>query len=187
MQQMILKKENIEFLEHYGVKGMKWGVRKQPARGGSRRSAGTVAKKVVRDTFLGIPESSLLYKEGRTNFKASVQRGKARVGKITDHKVFKIMVFDKDANVLTKRGREGMRKAYKKSMEQKYAQAVKREKATAAAQKAKKQKRAAETRKLIDQLIADDKAISKRFGTKYDETKERTFLENFFADDLKED
>ena len=28
---MNLTKENVEFLEHFGVKGMKWGVRKKPS------------------------------------------------------------------------------------------------------------------------------------------------------------
>lgn len=183
MKNVKLTPENEDFLQHYGVLGMKWGVRRNRPSGGGRRSAGTVAKKVVRDTFLGIPETSLFYKQGRENFKAKVDRGKATVGKVTSSKLFRSAVFDKDNNALTKRGRAGMAKKFNAAAEKRYQKALDKEAKGAA----KKKQRAAATRKLIDDLIADDKAISKKFGTNYDEAKERAYLEQFFADDLKED
>lgn len=46
---MILSKDSIAFLEHYGVKGMRWGARKDRKSGG--RSSGKAKKKVRKEPW----------------------------------------------------------------------------------------------------------------------------------------
>ena len=78
-------------ITHYGTKGMRWGVRK--ARGGAK-------------TFLtGDPKTSVLHPKGRA---AAIAAGKAAVSKLTGSKAFKSTVFNKDANLITKKGRKGL-------------------------------------------------------------------------------
>jgi len=80
-------------ITHYGTKGMRWGVRKV-------RSGGK--------TFLtGDPSTSVLHPKGRA---AAISAGKAAVSKLMGGKAFKSMVFDKDANLITKKGRKGLAK-----------------------------------------------------------------------------
>jgi len=132
---------NNRVITHYGTKGMQWGVRK--ARGAAR-------------TFVkGNPKTSLIYPRGR---KAAVSEGKVAMGKLSGSKAFKSMVFNKDASAITKKGRKGLAKQFKKNAEKRYAKVEKK----AASKKAAAQKRAKDTKKLIDGLIKDDKASAKK-------------------------
>lgn len=57
----------------YGVKGMKWGVRRARKRAGSTiRKAGKTTREDVKKFFLGDESTSLLYKKGRANLKSEI-------------------------------------------------------------------------------------------------------------------
>ena len=143
MGTMELDPVNREFLEHYGVKGMRWGVRRYKSKGSK---AGAISR-------------------------------------MTDSKLFKTFVFDKENSLLVKSGRAKVAKALNAYAAKRYEKALRKEKTRAAAKKA----RAAETRKLIKKLNAEDKAMSKRFGKAYDEAESLQYWERLFANDLKED
>jgi len=155
-------------IRHYGTKGMRWGVRKA-ARKAARGAAVFVT---------GEPKStSLIYPKGR---KAAVAEGKAAVGKISGSKAFKSMVFDKNNSALTKGGRNKLAKQFKKNAAKRYAKAEKK----ATAQKAADQKRVNDTKKLINQMIKQDKAVAKHFGKSYNEASARQTMETFFKKEL---
>ena len=150
---------NKHVITHYGVKGMRWGVRK----------AGGAAK-----TFLtGDPSTSVLHPKGRA---AAIAGGKAAVSKISNNKVFKAVVFNKDYTLLTKKGRTGIVKQFKKNAAARYAKAEK----TAAGKKAAAQKRAKDTKKLMDQMIAHDKASKESWGKKWTK-KDQADAEHVFT------
>ena len=154
---------DIRVISHYGTKGMRWGVRK--ARGGAKK-------------FLtGDPSTSVLHPKGRA---AATSAGKAAVGKISNNKVFKAVVFNKDYTLLTKNGRKGVAGLFKKNAEKRYAKAEKKAEKKMEA----KRKRAKDTKKLIDSLISDDKASAKKWGKNFDEAGTRKYWNNLFKKEL---
>lgn len=173
-------------IQHYGVKGMKWGVRKARLKKGAKAQA-KVAGKFTAKFFLGdIKPTSLVYAEGRKSFKKDVNAGKKALGKVTNSKLFKSVIYDKDNSALTKKGRDNLVKRAKKNRDERYNKALAKEKNKIAKQK----ERAKATRKLIDDLIAEDKATNKFFGKKYtkeDEARDRAFWEKQFESDLRVD
>lgn len=150
-------------ITHYGTKGMQWGVRK--------------ARKGVKTFLTGDPNISVLHPKGRA---AAIAAGKAAVNKLSSSKAFKTLVFDKDANAITKKGRLGLAKQFKKNAALRYAKAEKK----AMAKKAKDEKRAKDTRKLIDSLIRDDKTSAKKWGKNFDEAGTRKYWEKLFEKEL---
>lgn len=150
-------------ITHYGVKGMQWGVRK--ARSGAK-------------TFLtGDPKTSVLHPKGRA---AAIAAGKAAISRMTGSALFKATVFDKDRALITKSGRTKVAKQFKDNAAKRYAKAEKK----AAKKMEAKRKRAKDTKKLIDNLISDDKASAKKWGKNFDEAGTRKYWEKLFAKEL---
>ncbi len=133
-------------ITHYGTKGMRWGVRK------TRKGA---------KTFLtGDPSTSVLHPKGRA---AAIAAGKAAVGKISNSKLFKSTVFNKDANLITKKGRKGLASS-------------KADKDVAAAKK-----RRTQTKKYLKELSAD---MKKKNWSDARKKKEIKVLKETFKSDL---
>lgn len=136
-------------IRHYGTKGMKWGVRK----------AGRGTK-----TFLtGDPSTSVLHPKGRT---AAIAAGKKAVNKLTGGKLFKSMVFNKDANLITEKGRKGLAKKAKKATDKDIARAKKRRE---------------QSKKYMKQLKAD---VAKKKWSEADKKREIKNLKAAFKSDL---
>lgn len=76
---------------------MRWGVRK------AARGAAVFVTGEPRST-------SLIYPKGR---KAAVAEGKAAIKKISNNKLFKSQIFNKDTSYLTKKGRTFIAKEIK--------------------------------------------------------------------------
>ena len=149
----------IKVIKHYGTKGMRWGVRK--ARRSLGKTSGTGGSK--KRSVSGI-----------------IAKGKAAVGRMTSGALFKAVIFDKDRALITKAGRAKVAKQFKKNAAARYAKAEKK-----AAKKMKaKQQRAKATKKLIDNLISDDKASAKKWGKSFDEAGTRKYWEKLFEKEL---
>lgn len=172
--------EDGNVLEHYGVKGMRWGIRKY-------RSKGSKAGEIVKRAVVGDPKTTITTAYGRKGLKKKLGQDVAtlkRIGsKVTSNKIFKAVIYDKDLTILTKKGREGRAKLFKKQAEERYKKALAKEKS----QKAAKKERAKATRELIERLIKEDKETAAFFGKKTDEAADRAYWEKLFASDLKED
>ena len=95
MATMQLNPENVEFLEHFGVKGMRWGVRRYKSKA-SR--AGAVTRNVGRALVVGDSKKSLATSRGRKSFKSNVKkdvaRGKKKVNALLDNKAFKTFIYN---------------------------------------------------------------------------------------------
>lgn len=73
-----------EALQHFGVKGMKWGVRKQSVTSGAKTAAktvGTTASKGAKATVKGAKRAATAI--GDTSFEAAVDSGHARTRVLT--------------------------------------------------------------------------------------------------------
>jgi len=109
-------------VKHYGVPGMKWGVRRQNIRSGLKRASNNKVFKAL----IYNKDTSLLGKKGRAAFKKQniftkegraglVKGGKDTFNKISNSKAFKSLVIDKDKSVLTKSGRKNAKTDLKKA------------------------------------------------------------------------
>lgn len=63
-----------DFLAHYGVKGMRWGVRKDRSAGGSGSSGSGSKKKIVRSTGAAKPATKAVAKAKTDAAKPSIKK-----------------------------------------------------------------------------------------------------------------
>lgn len=98
-------------LAHYGVLGMKWGVRKARSGGGVAGLAGQAAAKAVLGKHWKNPESAksvattlrknlIISDKGVASFKKDMASVKALGSKVINSKAFKALVYDKDNTTL---------------------------------------------------------------------------------------
>lgn len=171
-------------IQHYGVKGMKWGVRKARLKKGAKAQA-KVAGKFTAKFFLGeIQPTSLVYAEGRKSFKEDVKKGKAAVGKVTGSKAFKTTVYDGDNSAVTSRGRKNLARRFKKNADKRYKKALEQE----ASRKAAAEAKAKTARKKIEKSISEEVSYWKKAGkpmTSKEIADTRKTYETIFASDLK--
>lgn len=78
-------------LQHFGIPGMKWGVRKaRPTSSGGGGGGGTARKVLTKTTDI------LMGKAGKEAFRKDMEAAKSTVNKILNNKAFKAMIYDKD-------------------------------------------------------------------------------------------
>ena len=91
-------------IQHYGVKGMKWGVSKYSSKASK-------AGAVVRKAMVGDEARSLATARGRKNFVPNIKKdtatGKKAVSKLLKNKTFKALIYNhENAKKLVSMGKQ---------------------------------------------------------------------------------